>query len=67
MASNFERFVILDLERRIDIELLQEPEIFLERHTEKLIIIDEIQLRPDLFGIIRSHVNKFGRNCKILR
>lgn len=66
VASNFEEFVLLDLERRMDLEVLQEPELFLERHVDKLIIIDEIQLRPDLFGIIRSHVDKFDRNCKIL-
>lgn len=66
VATHFGNYVILDLERRMDLELLEEPELFLERHYDKLVIIDEIQLRPDLFGIIRSHVDKFDRKCKIL-
>lgn len=66
VASNFDNPVFLDLERRMDLELLEEPELFLERYIDRLIIIDEIQLRPDLFGVIRSHVDRCERKCKIL-
>lgn len=66
VASQFQEVVTLDLEKRLDLELLEEPELFLERHTGKLIIIDEIQLRPDLFSVLRTHVDSVERECKIL-
>ncbi len=49
--------VILDLERPSDLAKLAEPELFLEPLAERLVIVDEIQLKPDLFGVLRSLVD----------
>ena len=47
----------LDLERPADHSAMSEPEQFLARHTNKLVIIDEIQLRGELFPILRSLID----------
>ena len=49
--------VMLDLERPSDLAKLVEPELFLEPLAERLVIVDEIQLKPDLFGVLRSLVD----------
>ena len=49
--------VMLDLERPSDLAKLAEPELFLEPLAERLVIVDEIQLKPDLFGVLRSLVD----------
>jgi predicted AAA+ superfamily ATPase len=53
-----EKTLYLDLERPTDYSTLSEPELFLSRHTDKLVIIDEIQLRPDLFPVLRSLIDE---------
>lgn len=66
IANEFKENVMIDLEKRLDLELLEEPEFFLERNIDKLIIIDEIQLRPELFSVLRSHIDNCDRKCRIL-
>ncbi len=51
----------LDLERPSDLEKLRDAEWFLSTQREKLICIDEIQRRPDLFPLIRSLVDEWDR------
>ncbi len=54
----------LDLERPSDYTALSEPERFLSRHTNKLVILDEIQLRGEIFPVLRSLIDmkrQFGR------
>lgn len=45
--------VWLDLERPSDLRKLDDPETFLSLHATKLVCIDEVQLRPDLFPVLR--------------
>jgi len=52
----------LDLERPSDEAKLQEAEAYLQGHAGKLVILDEIQRRPDLFPILRSLVDE-QRRC----
>lgn len=52
-----QKTLYLDLERPTDYSTLSEPELFLTRHTDKLVIIDEIQLRGDLFPVLRSLID----------
>lgn len=52
------RTVYLDLELPSDLNKLQDPELFLGRHLESLVIIDEIQRLPSLFPILRTLVDQ---------
>lgn len=56
----------LDLERPSDLYKLEEAEFFLENHQDKLICIDEIQLKPDLFPLIRVLVDAGRRPGRFL-
>ena len=48
----------LDLERPSDLAKLQDAETFLSMHQDKLICIDEVQLRPELFPLLRALVDE---------
>lgn len=61
-----EASLYLDLERPSDLARLEDPEWFLESQKGKLICIDEIQRRPDLFPLLRSLVDDWGTNGCIL-
>jgi predicted AAA+ superfamily ATPase len=52
--------VYLDLERPSDAAKLTEAEFFLQSQKGKLICLDEIQRRPDLFPLIRSLVDEWN-------
>jgi len=58
--------IYLDLESPKDQKKLGEPEYFLEQFADHLIILDEIQVIPDLFGIIRSLVDRDRRSGRFL-
>ena len=58
--------IYLDLERHSDLRKLDEPEWFFTSQKEKLICIDEIQRKPDLFPLIRSLTDEWGRNSRFL-
>jgi predicted AAA+ superfamily ATPase len=53
-----ERVTYLDLERPSDRRKLSDPELFLADKSEELVILDEIQLAPDLFPVLRSLVDQ---------
>jgi len=48
----------LDLQDRQDLNKLNEPELFFDRHRQSLICLDEIQRIPDLFSSLRSEVDR---------
>ncbi|MCF7972532.1 MAG: ATP-binding protein [Phycisphaerae bacterium] len=50
--------VYLDLERPADHAALLEPERFLDRYASQLVIIDEVQLSPNLFPVLRSLIDR---------
>lgn len=50
--------VYLDLQDRTDLNKLNEPELFFERHRDELVCLDEIQRVPEFFGFLRSEVDK---------
>ncbi|MHA7130869.1 ATP-binding protein [Algoriphagus namhaensis] len=47
----------LDLELDSDLAKLDDPESYLRRFENKLLVIDEVQRKPDLFRIIRGLVD----------
>ncbi len=52
--------IYLDLERPSDLKKLEDAEWFLSSQKDKLICIDEIQRKPELFPLIRSLVDERG-------
>ena len=50
--------LLLDLEKPSDYEKLNNPELYLKQHEDKCIIIDEIQIKPELFAILRSLIDE---------
>jgi len=53
--------VYLDLQSLDDLNKLNEPSLFFEANSDKLICLDEIQLMPNLFGVLRSVIDKNRR------
>src|SRR5882672_9158765 len=49
--------IVLDLERAADRAQLAEPELFLARHRERLVVLDEVQLMPELFSHLRPEID----------
>jgi predicted AAA+ superfamily ATPase len=47
----------LDLELDSDLNKLDDPESYLKRFANKLLIVDEVQRKPDLFRILRGLVD----------
>ena len=58
--------VYLDLQDRIDRNKLTEPELFLERHRQELVCLDEIQLLPEFFAVLRSEIDRDRRPGRFL-
>ncbi|MBI9106633.1 MAG: ATP-binding protein [Spirochaetales bacterium] len=58
-------WIYLDLERPSDLRQLDDPELFFISAGEKIVCIDEIQLRPDIFPVIRSIVDEKNCNAQI--
>lgn len=50
--------IYLDLEASEDLFKLSDPAAFLNAHTDKLVILDEIQRAPDLFSVLRGLIDK---------
>ena len=50
--------VYLDLESPKDLLKLSDPYSFLSQHTDKLVIIDEVQKKPELFSVLRVLIDQ---------
>ncbi len=71
MAEQIEKeTVYLDLESEADLNKLSDPEAYIKRLDGKLLILDEVQRKPDLFRILRGIVDerkrKGERNAQFL-
>jgi predicted AAA+ superfamily ATPase len=53
--------VYLDLEKLSDLRKLDEAEWYLQSNKDKLICLDEIQRKPDIFPLLRSLTDEWGR------
>jgi len=51
----------LDLENPLDLAKLEDPLNYFQQHTDKLIILDEIQRKPELFPILRGVIDQNRR------
>ena len=52
------KVIYLDLELPSDLNKLQDPELYLSRLEDTLVIIDEIQRMPSLFPLLRALVDR---------
>ena len=50
--------IYLDLELQSDLFKLNDAELFLSQHSEKLIVIDEVQNKRELYPLLRALVDK---------
>lgn len=61
-----EKTVHLDLELPSDLARLADPEMYLGAQSGRLVVIDEVQRRPDLFPLMRALVDKDRRSGRFL-
>ena len=50
--------VILDLESPADRAKLSEPELYLRRHRQELVVLDEVQRLPEIFQVLRGVIDR---------
>jgi len=68
IARRRTKAIYLDLELPSDLAKLERAELYLEQHAHSraLVILDEIQRKPDLFPILRALVDKRRHNGRFL-
>lgn len=67
IQKNFKKkSVYIDLELPSDLNKLQAPELYLQQHSDKLIVIDEIQRMPELFPLLRTLVDQKKQKGRFL-
>lgn len=58
MTESAKPTLYLDLELQSDLFKLNDAELFLSQHTEKLVVIDEVQNKKELYPLIRGLVDQ---------
>jgi len=67
IEGNFKKKTLyLDLELPSDLNKLDEAQLFLSQHQDKLVIIDEIQRKPELFPLLRALVDQYRKTGRFL-
>ncbi len=66
VGSSHVNSLYLDLERPSDLAKLADPELFLSRHADQLVVLDEIQRQPDLFPVLRALIDENRRPGRFL-
>ena len=66
ILKSYSNTLYLDLERSSDLDKLNDAEWFFNSNSSSLICIDEIQRKPDLFPLLRSLTDDWGRNGAFL-
>jgi predicted AAA+ superfamily ATPase len=66
ILESFPDALYLDLERSSDLEKLSDAEWFFQSNSSRLICIDEIQRKPDLFPLLRSLTDEWAHNGAFL-
>jgi uncharacterized protein len=66
LASTWGDSVYLDLQNDADLSKLDQPTYFFQSNVDKIICLDEIQLVPQLFSVLRSVVDKNRQNGKFI-
>lgn len=58
--------IFLDLEKKQDRNQLTDPDSFFAQHRHELVIIDEVQVMPELFGVLRPAIDEDRRPGRFL-
>ena len=66
IAASHPGAMVLDLERASDRAALQQPELFFAAHRDRLLILDEVQLAPELFAALRPEIDADRRAGRFL-
>ena len=66
VAALAKRAIMLDMERASDRAALSQPELFLPHHRDQLVVIDEVQLLPELFAALRPEIDADRRPGRFL-
>ncbi|TRX24138.1 ATP-binding protein [Flavobacterium franklandianum] len=66
LCQNWGDSLFLDLQYDIDLSKLDQPSFFFESNADKIICLDEIQLVPQLFSVLRSVVDRNRQNGKFI-
>ena len=57
VAANHAGALLLDLERESDRAAVAQPELFLPRYRDRLVVLDKVQLMPQLFSALRPEID----------
>ena len=66
VIASYPNALYLDLERHSHLARLQDAEAFLSLHRDRLVCIDEVQLRPDLFPLLRALIDDHPKPGRFL-
>ena len=58
LYQNSEAYLYLDLQNLDDLNKLREPRLFFQANQHVTICLDEIQLVPELFSVLRSEIDQ---------
>lgn len=61
LYQNSDAYLYLDLQNLDDLNKLREPTLFFQANQDATICLDEIQLVPDLFSVLRSEIDRNRR------
>lgn len=66
VATRHPGALLLDMERESDRAALARPELFLAEQRDRLVVIDEVQLVPQLFSALRPEIDAARRPGRFL-
>ena len=66
MAGASKPTLYLDLELQSDLNKLDDAELFFSYHTDKLVVVDEVQNKKELYPLLRALVDKTGEPGQFL-
>jgi uncharacterized protein len=66
IASDRSNAMVLDLERESDRAALEQADLFLAAHRDRLLVLDEVQLMPRLFTSLRPEIDADRRDGRFL-
>jgi len=66
LSVDGDTIIYLDLQKEADLNKLLQPTLFFESNEDKIICLDEIQLVPELFSILRSVIDDNRKNGRFI-